>query len=111
MEGNRDRGSIKWTSLFVPEHLERIREWYAEDDYVERPELDQFDWDNIQQTLEVAHQRQCETEVKTWKDGKINPYRGKILEINIQTKIVMLEDPFCIERIAVGDIVNVSCIN
>ncbi|MEK4024496.1 YolD-like family protein [Sporosarcina sp. FSL W7-1283] len=111
MEGNRDRGAIKWTSLFIPEHLELIREWYAEDDYVEKPELDQFDWDNIQQTLEAANKRQCITQIQTWKDGKINPYRGKILEINAQSKSVMLEDPFCIERIVFSDITNVQCVN
>lgn len=111
MEGNRDRGNIKWTSLFIPEHLERIREWYEEDDYVEQPELDQFDWDNIQQTLEVAHQRQCETKIQTWKDGKIVHHQGVIRVINIQSKVVLMEDPFGVERISVSDIVGVQCIN
>lgn len=63
MEVNRDRGNIKWTSLFIPEHLERLREWQAEDDYIKQPELDQFDWDNIQETLESAYKQQCETEI------------------------------------------------
>ncbi|MEK4025761.1 YolD-like family protein [Sporosarcina sp. FSL W7-1283] len=111
MEGNRDRGSIKWTSLFIPEHLERIRDWYAEDDYVERPELDQFDWDNIQETLDAAYKRKCEAEIQTWKDGKIIHFQGKIREINVQSRIIVLEDPFGIERIHVKDIINVRFIN
>lgn len=111
MENNRDRGAIKWTSLFVPEHLARIREWYAEDDYMERPELDQFDWDNVQETLDAAYKRNCEAEVQTWEDGKIIYHQGKIREINIQAKVVLLEDPFGVDRIAISDIINVSCIN
>ncbi|MEV9640405.1 YolD-like family protein [Mammaliicoccus sciuri] len=111
MEGNRDRGGIKWTSLFIPEHLELIREWYAEDDYVEKPELDQIDWDNIQETLEAAYKRKCETEVQTWKDGKINYHQGKIREINVQSKVVLIEDPFGIDRISVSEIINVQCVN
>ncbi|MEV9641788.1 YolD-like family protein [Mammaliicoccus sciuri] len=111
MEGNRDRGSIKWTSLFIPEHLELIREWYAEDDYVEKPELDQIDWDNIQETLEVAYKRKCETEVQTWKDGKIIYHQGEIREISVRSKMVLMEDPFGVDRIQVQDIINVRCVN
>ncbi|PIC59124.1 hypothetical protein CSV80_00955 [Sporosarcina sp. P12(2017)] len=111
MEGNRDRGNIKWTSLFIPEHLERLREWQAEDDHIEQPQLDQFDWDNIQETLETALKRQCETEIETWQDGKITYYQGKIKEINIHSKTVIMEDPFGPDRIHVIEIVSVQCLD
>ncbi|PIC88003.1 hypothetical protein CSV72_02310 [Sporosarcina sp. P20a] len=111
MEGNRDRGNIKWTSLFIPEHLERLREWQAEDDYIEQPQMDQFDWDNIQETLEMALKRQCETEIRTWQDGKITYYQGKIKEINIHSKTVVIEDPFGRDRRPVIEIVSVQCLD
>lgn len=111
IENDRDRGKIKWTSLMLPEHLERLREWQAEDHYISRPELDQFDWDEIQQTLETAHLRQSETEIQTWHDGEITHHQGKIKEINVHNKIVMLEDPFGVDRINVVDIVKADCLD
>lgn len=111
IEGNRDRGNIKWTSLFLPEHLERLREWQAEDTNIERPELDQFDWDNIQETLSKAHKRQCETEIQTWQDGKIIYHQGKIRAINVHSKTVIMEDPFGRDRIHVIEMVSVQCLD
>ncbi|PID16896.1 hypothetical protein CSV63_03115 [Sporosarcina sp. P34] len=111
IEGNRDRGKIKWTSLMLPEHLERLRKWQAEDDYIDQPQLDQLDWDNIQETLETALKRQCETEIKIWQDGKIVYHQGKIKEINIQSKAVIMEDPFGKDRIPVIKIVSTRCLN
>ena len=110
-EGNRDRGKIKWNSLMLPEHLERLREWQAEDDYIEQPQLDQFDWDNIHETLETASMRQCETEIQIWEDGKITYYQGKLKEINIHSKTVILEDPFGKDRVPVIEIVSTRCLN
>ncbi|PIC65319.1 hypothetical protein CSV79_01470 [Sporosarcina sp. P13] len=60
----------------MPEHLERLREWRAEDDYIMQSQLDQFDWDNIQETLEMAYLRQCEAEIQTWQDGKVIYHQG-----------------------------------
>lgn len=111
IEGNRDRGKIKWTSLMLPEHLERLREWQAEDDYIDQPQLDQLDWDNIQETLETAYMRQCETKIQTWQDGKIIHHQGKIKEINVLSKTVILEDPFGKDRIPVIEIVSTRCLN
>lgn len=110
-EKNRDRGKIKWTSLMLPEHLERLRDWQAEDHYIERPQLDQFDWDNIQEMLDSAYKCQCETEIQTWQDGKIVYHQGKIKEINIHSKTVIMEDPFGPDRIHVIEIVSVQCLD
>ena len=37
----RDRGNIKWTALMLPEHIERLRAWQAEDDLQIRKEPDE----------------------------------------------------------------------
>lgn len=91
--------------------MERLREWQAEDHYIEQPQLDQFDWDNIQEILQTAHMRQCETEIQTWQDGKITYHQGKIKEINIHSKTVIIEDPFGRDQIHVIEIVSVQCLD
>ncbi|MFQ3546365.1 YolD-like family protein [Halobacillus rhizosphaerae] len=38
---HRDRGSIKWTSLMLPEHVEMIKKLWKEDERVEQGILDE----------------------------------------------------------------------
>ncbi|MFC7319399.1 YolD-like family protein [Halobacillus campisalis] len=38
---NRDRGTIKWTSLMLPEHVEMIKKVWKEDQRVEKGILDE----------------------------------------------------------------------
>ena len=40
-ERNRDRGTIKWTSLMLPEHVEMIMRLWKEDERVEKGILDE----------------------------------------------------------------------
>ncbi|ARI76030.1 YolD-like family protein [Halobacillus mangrovi] len=38
---NRDRGTIKWTSLMLPEHVEMVKKLWKEDERVERGIIDE----------------------------------------------------------------------
>ncbi|RWZ58934.1 YolD-like family protein [Halobacillus fulvus] len=38
---NRDRGTIKWTSLMLPEHVEMIKQLWKEDERVEKGIMDE----------------------------------------------------------------------
>ncbi len=107
----RDRGSIKWTAMMLPEHVVELRKWMDREYYTERPDLDEFDLQGIQEEIEVAHKRKCETLVETWKDGLITPHQGIIEGLDLQTQTVLLDDPFGIERIQVSDIISVKCVD
>ncbi|WP_399632627.1 YolD-like family protein [Sporosarcina sp. SG10008] len=48
----RDR--IKWTAMMLSEHIRELRIWMKEDNYKERPELDNYDLQGIQEEVEVA---------------------------------------------------------
>ncbi|WP_438316447.1 YolD-like family protein [Sporosarcina sp. FA9] len=105
---NRDRGNIKWTSLMLPEHLLELRKWTNEDTYTNRPELNEWDFQLIQEELELAFKRKCETLIKTWLNGKIIEYQGKILRIDFFKKAIVLEDSSGIRKIPVVSIINVQ---
>jgi hypothetical protein len=49
----RDRGTIKWTAMMLPEHVKLLREWQKEDEYQTKPELDE-------QQLEAMNDTLCE---------------------------------------------------
>lgn len=111
LNNNRDRGTKKWVAMMLPEHVVKIKEWVAEDDYTERPDLDDWELQQIQEEIEVAYKSKCQTLIKTWVDGKIIHYQGTIKEIDLHLRIIMLQDPFGIERIPVEKIISVQSLN
>ncbi|EGQ27982.1 hypothetical protein HMPREF9372_0024 [Sporosarcina newyorkensis 2681] len=108
MERNRDRGNIKWTSLMLPEHLERLRDWQREDQYTERPELTDWELQSMQLTLEHGWRSKCELLIKTWHDGEVRYHQGVIEALDSANSAILLGDPFGTERIPVADIIDVQ---
>ncbi len=41
-------------AMMLPEHVEALKEWMEEDYYVENPQLDDFDLENIQENIDIA---------------------------------------------------------
>ena len=110
MDKIHDRGTKKWAmAMMLPEHVEAFKKWMDEDHYVERPQLDDFDPENIQESIDIAYKRRCETHVATWGNGEIMHYGGKITEIDIKSRVLILDTPFGIERLPFADIVGVQC--
>ncbi len=107
----RDRGNIKWTAMMLPEHIVELRNWMDEEHYTERPELNEWDLQAIQEELEVACKRKCEVQIKTWKDGEISMHGDIIVGIDLQSNFVLLDNPFGISRIHVSDIIGVQCVD
>ena len=104
----RDRGNIKWTAMMLPEHVAQLRKWKDQDNYTEKPERNEWDLHSIQEELELVYKRQCETLIKTWDDGRIIQFQGKVEGIDLSRMCIVLEDPFGLEIIPVGKIINVQ---
>jgi len=104
----RDRGNIKWTAMMLPEHVARLQKWKNKDNYTERPELNEWDLQAIQEALELAYKRKCETLIKIWDNGRIIKHQGIVQEINLRKMCIVLGDPCGSETMAVADIVNMQ---
>ncbi|MCM3638240.1 YolD-like family protein [Sporosarcina luteola] len=107
----KDRGRIKWTAMMLPEHLTELRDWHAEDELTERPELTEWDLAAIQEEIEIAYKRKCETLIKTWRDNRIVENQGIIEAIDLHSKAILLADPFGDIRIPIEHIISVQCID
>ena len=77
MDKIHDCGTKKWTmAMMLPEHVETFKKWMDED----HPQLDDFDLENIiQESIDIAYKRRCETHVATWGNGEIWHYGGKMM--------------------------------
>ncbi|MFD2045809.1 YolD-like family protein [Ornithinibacillus salinisoli] len=73
-----DRGSIKWTSLMLPEHVKILKDMEKEDRKIIRPILDEQEVEMINQRLVDACIHEEEVRLAIFEDGYINHYNGKI---------------------------------
>lgn len=106
----KDRGRIKWTAMMLPEHLKELRTWQDEDELVKCPNLSEFDLQLIQEELEVAYRRKCETRIKTWKAGVIEQHQGSIEEIDLRLMSIIMQEQMGTVRIPVTEIISVQCV-
>ncbi|MDS9471265.1 YolD-like family protein [Sporosarcina pasteurii] len=110
MDKIRDRGTKKWTAMMLPEHVELLRGWLAEDHYVERPAYEEWELELLQDEIQLAEASKSIVHIQTWKEGVVTSYQGKIIELNIESRQIILQDPFSIERLKVDDIIKVQSI-
>ena len=107
----RDRGTKKWTAMMLPEHVEALREWMAEDDYVEKPQFNDWELRLVQEEIERSVQSGSPVNIQIWKDGKVITFEGVISEIDIRLRQLLLVAPFETTRIFVSDIIRVQVLD
>lgn len=96
--------------MMLPEHVVELRRWMDGESYTERPELNEWDLQLIQEELELAYKKKCETLVKTWANGLIIHHQGIVEDIDLLKMCIVLEDPFGLEKIPVANIINVQSV-
>lgn len=104
----QDRGNIKWTAMMLPEHVVELRKWMDQDNYTERPELTDWDLQSIQEELELAYKKQCETLIKTWDNGRIIQHQGVVEELDFRWMRIVLQDSLGAETIEAAKIISVQ---
>ncbi len=104
----QDRGNIKWQGMMLTEHAQAVKGWLESDGLVERPTLDDWELQSLQEEIEIAYKRQCEARVTIWRKGKALLYIGKITELDYRLNCISIEGPFG-GHIPVVDVVKVQC--
>ena len=66
---NRDRGTMKWNAMMLPEHVKLLREWKEEDDRAERPDLDEWALQEMNVQIEAAHRHRLPIQLTVWEEG------------------------------------------
>lgn len=74
----RDRGTKKWTSLMLPEHVVMIKELWAESAYKEKPNLSDQQLEEIEFNLQEALAANLEVKIKYFKTHDYHLVYGKV---------------------------------
>lgn len=106
----RDRGTKKWTAMMLPEHVKLLRDWYDEDNYTEKPELDEFELTLIAEVIEIAFKSKSTIKLTYWRDGQLIDDYGVPVEINTTSKSIVFNDPFGTSRYQFDEIVAASLV-
>ncbi|MFS0781067.1 YolD-like family protein [Bacillus sp. 1P06AnD] len=104
----RDRGSIKWVSLMLPEHVKMLREWAEEDTYEKRAIPDEQQMEELDQNIAEAMEYGTQVAITYYKSHKHQFMIGRIHHVNEWDKKLHIVDSFeeihYIEMQAVVDI-------
>ena len=90
---NRDRGTIKWTAMMLPEHVKLLSEWQAEDDYVPEPQHDEYDFEELAHQIQTAVQTNSLVQVTYWQNGKAFSVEGTVQALPIQSPKLTILSP------------------
>lgn len=86
----QDRGSIKWTSLMLPEHVEMLKEVFVE--YKEKPILDEQTMLEIDQSLKYALTYNVDIVLTYYEHGQFKVIEGKLAKIERFTRQIVLSN-------------------
>src|SRR5699024_12779407 len=102
-----DRGSIKWTSLMLPEHIEQLREIFTE--YKEKPILDELKQIEIDQQLKYGLTHQLIVKITYYNHGefhilnrilkKFDQLKGLIILADEDGRLIPINDIHVVEVI------------
>lgn len=88
----RDRGNIKWNALMLPEHVSLLREWKKQDQYIEKPQLDEWALQELSEQLQLTYEQKVEVELKIWNEKKIFKVTGVISKLDERNGELYLEN-------------------
>ncbi|GIO28403.1 YolD-like family protein [Ornithinibacillus bavariensis] len=87
-----DRGSIKWTSLMLPEHVELLKKIWNEDKKVVKPMLDEQELETINRRVIEANQNNEEVRITYFESGKIIEVQCIISKLDQLNQVIILQD-------------------
>ncbi len=107
----KDRGRIKWTAMMLPEHVEMIREWYAQDNVVAKPELTEDDLQLLQEEIDIALKRQCEVLIQSWKAGVVHEQRGIVKGVDAKSRMLVCAESETQYKVPIDEVVAIVLVD
>ena len=104
---NKDRGTIKWNALMLPEHVKLLREWQAEEQWIAKPEIEQWQLEEMNHHLQAALTQQLFVHIKKWNNGTIISFTSKIKKYNPAVSMISFQNG---EQITMEQLIAVEAI-
>lgn len=105
----QDRGHMKWQSsrMMLPEHLERLSEFYSIQNNISRPILDADQQEELNYALHVYLEEHCVVEISYFGHGAIHKIAGILHSCNLISRILVVYAEGDIFRLQLSDILSI----
>ncbi|MCB4341818.1 hypothetical protein [Bacillus phage SPbetaL3] len=88
----RDRGTIKWTSLMLPEHLTQLKQDLIDVSKIEKPSLDDQQIEEMDILVSEALEFNKELKFKLFNNGFVENVTGRVHYINFEQQKLHVKD-------------------
>ncbi|WP_175074325.1 YolD-like family protein [Terribacillus sp. AE2B 122] len=78
-----ERGSIKWTSLMLPEHIQELKQLRQRHYDVNQPILSEDQQEEIQRKVREAYESTAPVTVEYYENKRIHSVSGTIDKVNL----------------------------
>src|SRR5690625_4999913 len=95
----RDRGTIKWTSLMLPEYVELLKKMWRDTEKVNMPVHDSQELELMNGQLVQAYERKSLIVLSIYKDGFIEEISRTIMNFHIHQAQISLQTKNDLEKI------------
>lgn len=99
MKMNKDRGTIKWTAMMLPEHIQRLREWEKELIYLSPKEKTEWELEELQQTIYQAYKQKLTVTFSIFKQGTWSVEFGVITALHLAKKQLLIETETAVKKL------------
>lgn len=105
-----ERGTIKWTSLMMPEQIQMLHELgFKLNHHVDKPILSEDKMHEMEQVISEAFQDKQPIEIQFYKNNVIQSVQGILKELKTESLLLML-DEYTPQRIYYTDLTNVEIV-
>lgn len=88
----RDRGTIKWTSMMLPEHLTQLKQDLLDVSKIEKPSLDAQQIEEMDILVSEALEFNKELVLKLFNNGFVENVTGRVHYINFEEQKLHVKD-------------------
>lgn len=105
----RDRGTIKWTSLMLPEHVQILKDMWEEDKLKTPPQLDEQALQQLNDICLHAFENQQTVRIIQFKDGDFIDLEGVIERLIPEERSMKLKTSFnTIKMIPIKSVIHME---
>ena len=105
-----DRGSMKWTSMMLPEHLVEIKKWKEEQFHDKKRELTEWELEEIEQSIQRAFKSKKLITLMLWSNNYLHDKIGLVTGMDPYKKELLLDTDISVKRISFNDIQNAKMV-
>lgn len=102
----KDRGTIKWTAMMLPEHVQELKNWRHEPEEKPPSALEEWQLEELDEKLNFAFAGQKNISLFIF-EGRWSEEKGIIQQVDAQRKLVWLADELIVRHIPMSLIYRV----